>query len=841
MLTTESRGQGHYSIGLLFFIIFLILLTSKAHAQQSETHIPGKILGRIIDSVSVQPIEYATISLVTQTDNKIVNGATTDSKGVFKITDVTDGIYKIVVYFIGYRIDTINSIVVSKSNPVISLDDISLVNNLTVLKEAVVTADKNIIENKIDKMVYHADKDITSQSGVAIDILKKIPQVSVDIDGNVELQGNTGIRFLINGKPSTVFGNNITDVLQAIPASQIQSVEVITSPGAKYDAEGTAGIINIILKKSTAEGFNGNVSLSAGTRLENGSVNLSAHHGHLNVNTFFSGNVQLSSGTLTHLNRTSPDAFSMLTSQLLQNGDSDFKRGGYQSGLGLDWDVSPHNNISGSIGFDFFGNRNEGIVNRQSILLNESGTTLTNLIDNINTANRFHWLSFDYDLNYKRTFNKEDQELDISFNSSNGNNSSYYDQTQTRVSTDSIIGSSYGDNPGIENETNIGIDYTHPLSDHVHFETGAKAVLNHIQSTSDVYLLNPDGNSYDFNSTLSSFLDYKSQVYAGYFSGTFHIMNDVDLNAGLRYEYTQIDATYSESGNVNIKPYSTYVPSMTISRSLQRNQVLKLSYSHRIERPEYRDLNPFINASDPKNITTGNTNLRPEIGDKIELGYSRNYDNGISFYSSLFYRGNHDDIQSFTQYYPSYAIGDSTYYNVAISTRENIGREDNIGLSLFVSVPATSKFNLRTNISCFQRYIDNGDLPGENVHGFNYRANLNMAYDVTDLMSVEFFGNFNSPRVNAQGKMPSYTSYSFAFRQQLFHKNGSIAITATNPFDKYIVQRTELTGVNFTSNTTRQLPYRAFGINFTYKFGKIEFKDEKQMDDMNPSDSSSAN
>jgi outer membrane receptor for ferrienterochelin and colicin len=261
--------------------------------------------------------------------------------------------------------------------------------------------------------------------------------------------------------------------------------------------------------------------------------------------------------------------------------------------------------------------------------------------------------------------------------------------------------------------------------------------------------------------------------------------------------------------------------------------MVKLSYTHRIERPEYRDLNPFINASDPKNITTGNTSLRPEIGDKIELNYSKTFEKGTTINATLFYRGNKDDIQSYTRYYSSYIVGDSIYKNVAVTTRENVGRENNYGLSLFASVPFTSKINLRTNISCFQRYIINGALPGKNVQGFNYRINMNATYQVTSTLVIELFGNFNSPRVNAQGTMPSFTTYNFAFRKQLFNKKASIAITATNPFNKYVNQKTQLTGDNFTLYNDRQLPFRSFGINFTYKFGKLEFKKEKETEDNN--------
>src|SRR3982751_2382796 len=166
---------------------------------------------------------------------------------------------------------------------------------MEALQNVIVTGSTKLIDNRIDKLVFNAEKDITSQTGVATDVLKKVPQVSVDVDGNVELAGSSSIRFLINGKPSTAFGSSITDVLQSIPASQIKSIEVITNPGAKYDAQGLGGIINIILKKSTAQGINGNLSLSAGTRADNGSFNFNARKGTFGINAFFSGNARLTS------------------------------------------------------------------------------------------------------------------------------------------------------------------------------------------------------------------------------------------------------------------------------------------------------------------------------------------------------------------------------------------------------------------------------------------------------------------------------------------------------------------------------------------------------------------
>ncbi|MEI6347035.1 MAG: TonB-dependent receptor [Bacteroidota bacterium] len=811
--------------------LFLCLLISFSSTAQNTTKIEGKITGKIIDSLSGKPMEYVSISLVSLQANKVVNGTSSDSKGFFKITNIPEGSYKLLFDFMGFHKSEIKPIIVNKENLNLVLKDLKLVPKQTMLDVVAVTGARTLIEDKIDKTIYNADKDITSQTGVAADVLKKVPQVSVDVDGNVELQGNANIRFLINGKPSILFGSNIVDVLQSIPASQIQSIEVITSPGAKYDAEGTGGIINIILKKNSAAGFNGNLSISGGTRLENGALNMNIRKGNFGVNVFFSGNAQLPSQTINNMNRLSQD--SITSTQLLQNGTSEFERNGYQSGISFDWDISPRDNFTGNFNYDYFGNNNSGNANRQTLCLDASGNQLSDFNDVILTSNKFHEHSFDGGLTYKRKFKKEDHELEIQLNSSNGNIFSYYNQTQKNLLSNEVYNSSYGNNPGIENETNIEANYTLPITENAIFETGAKAEFNHINSVSNVYLLFPTTGNYDYSTAQSSSVDYKRTVYAGYLSATFNLFKFLDVKAGLRDEYTQANANFSNVGLVTIKPYNTIVPSLVFSHKFKNKQTLKISYSHRIERPDYRDLNPFFNASDPRNITTGNPNLRPEIGDKIELGYNQTFKNGITLNSTLFYRGNMDDIQAYTNYYSTYVIGDSTFTNVAISSRENIGREDNFGASLYTSIPINSKINIRGNISFFDRYIYTGLPSGGNIHGFIYRANLNASYQISNTLVIELLGNFNSPKINAQGTMPSFTTYNFAFRKQIFNKKASIAFTATNFLEKYVNQKTELTGANFKMSNVRQLPYQSFGFNFTYKFGKMAFKKEKEMEDVN--------
>ena len=788
----------------------------------------------MIDSLSAFPLEYATITLLQPGKMRTVNGTTTDVSGHFNLEEVSPGDYLLVVEFIGYGKAT-KKLSMSQKHEVLDLKDIFLTKKQQTLQSVVVTAPQKLVENRIDKLIFNAEKDVTSQSGVATDVLKKVPQVSVDIDGNVELAGNTSIRFLINGKPSTMFGSNIADVLQSIPASQIKSIEVITNPGAKYDAQGLGGIINIILKKSTARGINGNLSLTAGTLQQNGALNFNARKGNFGMNAFVSGNARLTRKTSYHSNRLSTDTATKNNAQLEQDGQSEFNRYGFQTGIGFDWTLREKNNFSGSINYNGFGNKANGFVNQAEVIQNGTGNILSQMNSINRTMNLFHERSFDFGLNYKRTFTKEDQELEVSFNSSQGPNNRQSGNDQFIQPQDSLIYGTRSDNPGTEDESEFAVDYVQPLSENIHLGFGGKLTWYDINSTADILLWQPFLHDYAFDSSLSNYLDYHQNVYAAYSELGFPIGKLFDAKIGARYERTQINSFYSDANERVISGYNTWVPSFFILRKLGESQSLKFNYSKRIERPDFGDLNPFINTSDPKNVTAGNPYLKPEIGNRVELSYNNDLGNTGSFMLTLFYRENKDDIQPFIRYYPSIAVGDTTYTNVAVTTRENIGIEKNVGTSLSCDLHINSKFNVRTNLFFFYRHTINQQDAGFNSNSTNWRFNMNASYQFPKNFAAEFFGNFNSPRHEAQGKYPSFTSYSFAFRKLFWKKKGSLAFTMNNIFSEYIKQETFLFGPGFVTDNVRKVPFRSIGLNFTWKFGRLEFKKEKEdnSDNMN--------
>lgn len=810
-------------------LVLLVSITVQLAAQQpAQKALPGKITGKVIDSASKQNIDYATISVFAAGKTEPITGATTDTKGAFKIESLAPGTYRLEIDFIGYGKKTITGIIISTTAQVFNAGTISLVKTAAELKGVTVTTQAKLIDNRIDKMVFNAEKDLTSVGGVATDVLKKVPQVTVDIDGNVELAGTSSIRFLINGKPSSAFGSNIADVLQSIPASQVKSIEVITNPGAKYDAQGLGGIINIILKQDKTRGINGNLSLTAGTLQQNGSFNFNARNGNFGINAFISGNGRLAATTRTSSARNSFDSAAKEGVVFQQDGHSKFARHGIESGIGFDWTLNKKNSLTGSVNLDHFGGSGHGIIGQLQTATDASGGLLSSIASISNSSSSFRFRNIDANLDYKRTFNKEDQEFELEVNSSFGKSRGMADNTQLLMPQDSLYYGINSVNPGKENETQVAADYTQPLAKDVKLGVGAKLSARDISSTSDVLSFRPLTKDYATDLYLSNNLTYHEKVYALYTELNFPVANWFDAKIGGRYERTDINAFFSNAQHqANTPGYNTFVPSIFFMKKLPNNQSIKLSYSKRIERPDYRDLNPFINTTDPKNLQQGNPSLRPEIGNRVELSYNRDLGTIGSFMVTAFYRANKDDIQPYVKYYTSFAVGDTAYSNVSVSTAENIGVEKNMGVNLFVDVHPVKRLALRSNIFAFYRRTINAVEPGRNSKSFNYRFNINATYQFTGTLAAEFFGNFNSARHEAQGRYPSFTSYSMAIRKQFWNKKGSLALTANNVFSNTIRQETILTGSNFTSDNVRYVPFRSIGVNFTWKFGKLEFKKDK--------------
>ncbi|HLZ89951.1 MAG TPA: outer membrane beta-barrel family protein, partial [Puia sp.] len=446
------------------------------------------------------------------------------------------------------------------------------------------------------------------------------------------------------------------------------------------------------------------------------------------------------------------------------------------------------------------------------------------------TTSAFRQYSFDPSLNYKHGFKNKDQQLEIGMDGSFAHNTTTAGNDQILQPEDSLIYGTRNNNPATESEYEVKLDYTQPLYKDVSLGAGGKFSGHDISSTGDALVWNPYLSDYLYNSSLSNDLNYHQKVYAAYAELNFPVTSSIDARIGGRYERTQVNSFYANAYQTIHNGYNTLIPSIFLMKKIDETQTFKVNFTIRINRPEYSELNPFINTSDPKNISTGNPNLNPEIWDRFEAVYNKDLGKTGSFMITLFYRQSNGDIQPFIVNYPSIQVGDTAYTNVAVTTRKNIGIEENAGTNLFFDLHVTEKLNVRSNMTFFFRHTINQVDPGYNSNTTIYRFNINAAHQFSGNFAAEFFGNFNSRHHEAQGKYPSFISYSLALRKLFWNKKGSLALTANNFFSKYVDQQTDLYGPGFVSSGLRRIIYRSVGLNFTWKFGRLVVRKERSED-----------
>ncbi len=792
---------------LFLFCSFAAFSQGWGGGKQSN-QIKGKITGQIIDSLTNKPVEFATVVLINSEFGKQLDGVITDEKGKFKFSKVALKEYDIEVSFIGYVPRKIKGVKLTKKKPDLSLKNIYLIPSSLSLAEVEVTGERSLIENKVDKIVYNAEQDVTNAGGDATDVLRKVPMLTVDLEGNVSLRGSQNVQILINGKPSGIFANSVADALKLIPSDQIKKVEVITSPSAKYDGEGSGGIINIITKRKSIEGFSGSVNSSVGTRQNNAVVSLSASRGRVGLNG--SASTYYSWPRVGELSFSNSQTVGGFTNELMQSGDSETSRLGFNGKFGAYYDINAYNSINSNISFNGYTSNNDG------------ETTTTNILPSIDFQETYRrttnsdalFSGFDWTTDYKKTYDKEGQELVFAYQLSENTNdrSSDLDQDASlafpQISEENI-------NDGKNIEHTIQVDYTHPFSKKVKMEVGAKTVIRDIKS--DFSSKNLLTNSLNDNRT--DVFNYDQDVMAGYLSFNAELTKKYSLTAGARYEYTKIGGDF-DSGEIQPfeSDYDNFLPSIILSRKLKGFSSIKVSYNKRIQRPSLFYINPYPEVSDRRNTTEGNPFLEPEITHQFDLSYNT-FVKGTVLYASVYYKYTDDAIESILN---PIQLNDSTV--ISSTSFSNIGTRENIGFNVFSS--KTIKFwTIRGNVNA-SIYSGTGTLNGEEVSAtaLVYNAFVSSSFNFKKGWKAEMWGFWNSPRQTLQGFNPSFSMYSLGFRKELWGKRGSVGINMIDPFNKIKYFKSELEGDNFSQTSNYGLPFRSFGINFSYKFGKLDFK-----------------
>ncbi|SEO76815.1 Outer membrane receptor proteins, mostly Fe transport [Mucilaginibacter gossypiicola] len=819
-----------------YILIVLFCIAFSAQAQfgvgGGGPSVTGRISGTVIDSLTKKPLDYATVGLYRTGGKSPITGVLTDEKGNFKLDNVKPGTYKLAVSFIGYPTKFIEPVTTTASKPDNKLGQLFISPGAHALKEVSVVGQAALIENKIDKIVYNAEKDLTAAGGNATDVLQKVPLVNVDINGNVSIRGDQNIKVLINGKPSGATSASLSDVLKTIPADQIKSIEVVTSPSAKYDAEGSGGIINIITKQKNVSGFSGSVSGGVGTRQNNGNINLNYNKNRFSLGINAGGNLTWPQTSLTTfdqmINTPAHDTVAAVSLHNRNNTSSRIKRHGAIGSVTAGYEFNAFNSINSTFRLNDGGFNTNGGGDYNRTL---NGNLLTY---NGRTTSHNHFGGFDWNIDYTHKFKKEGHELTISGQWSHSDITTDYTSIFTAVNPSQI-----GDNNGKNNEYTGQADYTLPVSKLLKVEAGAKTIQRRINSNYDIFNTDTEGNNPVRDVLNSNLYDYNQNVYAGYTVLTFTLPKSYSILVGGRVENTRIKGDpqnpfqeEGSSGFQTLEPftasYTTFIPSLTLQKQFGSNTI-KLSYSKRIQRPSLQFLNPFINRANVQNQTVGNPNLSPEISQTVELNYNTFIKSSVLNFS-VYYKHTSDLIEGIAS-----PIVDTINNKPVIATRttySNVGVNNSIGASFFGSINPIKPLTIRASINGFTYspspqgvFVQNSSATGTY---FQYSAFGSASYQFPHNFLAELFGFTNSSRRTIQGTNPSFGIYAFGVKKQFLDKKLAIGFNTVQPFarDKHFDQNINSPGFTQTSSTA--FPFRSFGITFSYSFGKLSFSNPNQ-------------
>lgn len=799
---------------LLSLIVLFTFFASSAFAQfpgmggSKAPKIKGKISGELVDSLSNEKVGYATIVVKRSGKEKELNGILSDDDGKFKIEDVTSGTYDLYISFLGYAEKIIRGVELTKKKPDMNLGKILLVQDNFMLNEVEVTADRALIENKVDKIVYNAENDASIAGGDAADVLRKVPMLSVDLDGNVSMRGSQNVRILINGKPSGMFSNNVADALKMFPADQIQKVEVITSPGAKYDGEGTAGIVNIITKKGNVEGVAGSFDVSVGTRQNSLVGNLNAGKGRFGSSASGSVFYSLPAVGVSEFSRVNDTGNGLVT--FLQEGSTETSRLGFSGSASAFYDFNAFNSLNTSISYQGFGFD----VSGESVASTTRMSGAPDVLWNRTNFGENLFSGYDWNTDFTKKFeDHENREFSIAYQLSG--NIQNQDYTVTQTGNPNFLRNDNLFNDGDNLESTVQVDYVHPFENKMKLEVGAKTVLRNIVSDSKFSAFNPATNSYDLiDASKSQVFEYGQDVYAGYAQLNYSIKK-FQFITGVRYETTAIDGRIDDGSEPFEQSYSNWLPNFTISRGLKNFQNIKFSYTQRIQRPSLYFINPFNNNVDQVNVTVGNPQLEPEIADQFELSYNT-FIKGVGIFSSAYYKITDGIIES---------ILGLNNQNITINTFDNVGTNRSLGLNLF-STKNINNFTIRGGGNIFT-YNAEGIINGVELERKTYEYNVFFGgeYSITPTIKADFFGFFNSPRRSLQGDQASFSIYGFGARKEF--KKWSVGIKIIEPFQRDKFFNSSQSGPDFTQDIVFSIPFRSFGINARYKFGKVDFKERQ--------------
>ena len=800
------------ALTIFIFTINAFLMYSQTPPVSGKPAVTPKVnvalKGQVIDSLSQESIPYVTLR-ITEPGNpaKVVKVLSTDNDGKFNVPFNVAGKFDLLINSVG-KSPLVKPFEVNGTEKTVDFAKLQLSDN-TELGEVVVRAMKPLVAVDLDKITYSMQDDPDSKTSTVLDMMRKVPMITVDGEDKIQLKGSSGYKIYLDGKPSNMISSNPTQVLRSMPASMVKSVEVITDPGAKYDAEGVSGIINIITNKQPMGGYTATVGANADTRGGyGGNAYVTAKYGKLGFSGYYNygigRNPESDYSSYREIYNPTPGT----EKYLYQSGTNENKANMQFGSAELSYELDTANLVTAS--FNRYGGSSESDGNLGVRAEFADKTKSYSYNQKTNSENSYGSTSFNVD--YQRTFKKKDELLTASYRFDMSPNDSKSESKIEDSTSEFFNNWQKLNNDASDQEHTFQLDYTSPFAKIHTLETGLKYIIRLNESSTDRNLFDYSSNKWaPVPPSFENEFNYRYDIIAGYLGYNLRY-KDYGFKAGLRFEDTKIEAEYPIDAQHNFdNHYSSLVPSATMTYRYKMKHTFRFGYNMRIQRPGIYYLNPYVNNTDPKYITQGNPDLEVEKGHNFNVNYST-FTPKLNISASLSYNFMNNSIQRITR-----IEGDTSK-----TTYGNIGEQKRIGLDLFVGWNPIN--NLRFNVNGSGGYIDirtNNDLGLKNS-GFSGQLFGNVMYTFPkDFRLSVMGGSFVTP-VSLQGESISINFYSLSLNKAFLNKKLNVSVNASSPFNKYRkITSKNSKDPNFYSETISQVQIQYFGFRVSYQFGEF--------------------
>ncbi|QQT64336.1 TonB-dependent receptor [Sphingobacterium multivorum] len=774
----------------------------------------GQIKAILVDSETSKPISSASVALLDAHSNVLVKGGQSVSQGFLLLSDIKPGKYIVRITYVGYETQTIDSIAVlgGKSK---DLGRIALKPTGNMLNEVVIEGRAPAMQIGIDRKIFNVGESLVSAGGTATDVLANVPTLQVDQDGSVSLRGSSSVKILIDGRESALAGNDVTSLLQSLPANSIEKVEVITNPSSKYDAEGQTGIINIVLKKNIRTGLNGSINTSAGS-YDNYMAGITLNYRDRKFNYF--GSYNFNKRNMLGSGKTDNTFFGDSTRNYSES-ESSRKGNSHTVKAGFDYNMSDRTSLSFSGNLSIRDNKRIEDLNyeffKQSQMTGTSVRNSTQFEDD---------LGYELNADFKHQFKREGEELtgNASYGRDKEDGTNDFSQNYTdgrKATSRKNVTSEDGKN------INLQLDYVLPFSEVSKFEAGYRSQIRKSFDTQFSRSLDSIGN-YVPDYRISNDFDFTSTVHAIYANYQNKLTDKIGYQIGLRGEQFELKSTYfskdpaavETESNAKQKFFRLY-PTLFLTYDVGENgDKVQFSYSRRVQRARGWQVNPFLNVSDDLNYRQGNPNLKPEDVHSLEMSFAKTFGK-VNLISSAYFNHASEVIQPFV-----YKIEDGRTY----SRWENMTSRNLSGFEFISKINATKDFDFTFNLNLIHiQYNANPDYDIKERKDFAYNANLTANYRITPTFSAQVRGEYNSSRVMAQGQMNAMKGMDLALKKDVFKKKASIMLNVRDVFNSR-----KMNGVTETSQLISNFEHRwmkrMVTLSLSYRFGSQDLNKSKK-------------